>query len=171
MAHRAPLYSLGGTGPQCSGSTDFCFFCEFDNGGNLETSGQNLYENLKDIVRSMAENKKEIDSIIRAVAQNYEQYVRQHVEYCHPVTNVTISQPEWTTESIKRHLLYSTEFSGLFQAALEQVFHSLFTVQSASLVEVDQESGKSEIDSMRLKEFNDTVKTYLAFMKHQQSKS
>ena len=171
MSQRAPLYGLNGNGPQCSGSTDFCFFCAYDNGGNTESSEQNLYDNLKDIVRSMAENKKEIDAIIQAVAKNYEEYVRQHVEYCHPVTNVTLSRPEWTTESIKRHLLYSTEFRGLFQAALEQVFHSLFTVQSASLVETDHDTGKSEVDSMRLKEFNETVKTYLAFMKHQQSKS
>ena len=79
MAHRAPLYSLCGNGPQCSGSTDFCFFCEFDNGGKLESSGQNLYENLKDIVRTMAENKKEIDSIIRAVSQNYDEFVKQQI--------------------------------------------------------------------------------------------
>ena len=171
MTSQPPLYSLGGTGPQCSGSTDFCFFCAFDNGGYTQDSESNMYENLKDIVRSMADNKKEIGSIVSAVHQNYEQYVRQHVEYCHPVTEVTLTAPEWTSESIKRHLLYSTEFRGLFQAALEQVFHSLFTVQSASLVEVDETTGKSGVDSMRLKEFNETVKTYLAFMKHQQAKA
>ena len=171
MTDQAPLYSLGGSGPQCSSSTDFCFFCAFDNVGNAESSVHNVYENLKDIVRSMAENKKEISAIVQAVHKNYEEYVRPHVDYCHPVTQVTLSKPEWNTESIKRHLLYSTEFRGLFQAALEQVFHSLFTVQSANLVEVDETSGKSEVDSMRLKEYNETVKTYLAFMKHQQSKS
>ena len=159
------------TGHNAREAQTFAFFVHMTMGGDIESSEQNLYENLKDIVRTMASNKKEIDAIIRAVSKNYEEYVRQHVEYCHPVTNVTISHPEWTTESIKRHLLYSTEFRGLFQAALEQVFHSLFTVQSASLVETDHESGRSEIDSMRLKEFNETVKTYLAFMKHQQGKT
>ena len=137
MVDPAPLYDFGGKGPQCSGSTDFCFFCEFDNGGFGEESKDNLYESLKDIVRTMGGQKKEITHIVRAVSQNYEQYVRQHVDYCHPVTGVNISKPEWTTESIKRHLLYSTEFRSLFQAALEQVYHSLFSIQAASLVETD----------------------------------
>lgn len=171
MTDHPPLYGLGGVGPQCSGSTDFCFFCAFDNGGNAKLSDTNLYENLKDIVVQMAQNKKEISSIVTAVHNNYTQYVQQHVEYCHPVTQVSMKAPEWNTESIKRHLLYSTEFRGLFQAALEQVFHSLFTVQSAGLVATDETTGKSEIDSMRLKEFNETVKTYLAFQKHQQGKT
>lgn len=170
MTDQSPLYSLGGVGPQCSGSTDFCFFCAFHNGGTANLSETNLYENLKDIVRQMADNKKEISAIVTAVHNNYTEFVQQHVEYCHPVTQVKMVAPEWNTESIKRHLLYSTEFRGLFQAALEQVFHSVFTVQSARLVETDETTGKSEIDSMRLKEFNETVKTYLAFMKHQQSK-
>lgn len=170
MTDQPPLYGFGGLGPQCSGSTDFCFFCAFDNGGSANISEDNLHENLKDIVRQMAENKKEINSIVTAVHNNYTQYVQQHVEYCHPVTNIKMTAPEWNTESIKRHLLYSTEFRGLFQAALEQVFHSVFTVQSAGLVATDETTGKNEIDSMRLKEFNETVKTYLAFMKHQQAK-
>jgi hypothetical protein len=150
-------------GPQCSNFDDFCFFCEFLETPDAVGTEADLYGSMKDIVNSMARQNREIPVIARTLQKNYDQCVREHVEYTHRVTGCVVERPVWSMAAITRHLLYSGEFKSLFPTVIRQMYHSIITRQNA--VMIDPETGM--VDGTRLNEFNSTVKTYLAFVKHE----
>ena len=164
MFQGTPLYGIEESdgGPQCSASTDFCFLCQFEHDPLQIGTPTDLYGNLVEIITAMGEQNRELNHIVEVVHKNYNKNIRPHVSYTHPETCIEINEPAWVKASIRRHLLYSAQFRSLFHITIEQMFHSIFTKQNAAMV--DASSG--QVDGVRLKEFNDTIKTYLAFQKH-----
>lgn len=164
----SPLYGVDAQdgGPQCSASNDFCFLCHFAQDSTQIGTPADLYGSLVESINCMGEQNKELSYIVNKVHQNYEQFIRQHVSYTHPETCVVINQPAWVKPSIQRHLLYSAQFRSLFHITIEQMFHSILAKQNASMI--DASSG--QIDGQRLKEFNETIKTFMAFQKHSAGK-
>lgn len=161
-----PLYGIDGhgCGPQCSQSQDFCFFCTFDECPEAATSdsGADLYNSLKDVVRSMGKSNRELSTIVTTLHNHYEEHVRAYVEYEHPETRAVIKQPVWTKQSIRRHLLYSTEFRELFNVVIQQMYHSMIVLQNQTMC--DAVTG--EVDGDRAKQFHDTMKSYVQFMRY-----
>jgi len=164
-----PLYGVEAQdgGPQCSASNDFCFLCHFEQSPNQIGTPADLYGSLVEMINEMGQQNRELNHIVEKVYSNYEQFIRPHISYEHPETCIQITSPAWVKASIRRHLLYSSQFRSLFHITLEQMFHSIFTKQNATMVD----ASNGQLDGTRLKEFNDTMKTYLAFQKHVTSKS
>lgn len=160
-----PLYGIDGhgCGPQCSHSQDFCFFCTFDECPEAATSdsGADLYNSLKDVVRSMAKSNRELSTIVNTLHNHYDEHVRAYVEYEHPETRALIKQPVWTKQSIRRHLLYSTEFRELFNVVIQQMYHSMIVLQNQTMCD----AATGEVDGDRAKQFHDTMKSYVQFMR------
>ena len=149
-------------GPQCSASSDFCFLCHFEHSPTDVGTPADLYGSLVDTINSLGEQKRELEHIIAVVHQQYEKYVRPHLSYVHPDTNIEIKNPAWVKASIRRHLLYSSQFRSLYHITIEQMYHSIFEKQNANMVD----ASTGQVSGEKLKEFNDTIKSYLAFQKH-----
>ena len=124
-------------GPQCSGSTDFCFLCEFAD--SSVTASRSLVAEVKALAKQLASERKELPVVVAAVAQAYNKGVRQFVEWHNPVTDKVVRAPAWTRDSIQRHLLYSSEFP-LFDEGVTQIFHALIVAEQA--VVMDGSSGR-----------------------------
>ena len=152
-AYAAMGPEMGGN-PQCSGSGDFCFMCEYqDNGGE-----EDLYRDIKTLIQTLIEQKRELSAVVSHVYRVYEECVRDKAQWrcgCEVIKN-----PEWTRSSIYRHLTYSTEFRDAFTDVIERVFHSILLKTNQHMVD---EEGR--IVEAQRKAFIDTVKAYNAHRK------
>lgn len=148
-------------GPQCSASNDFCFLCRFERGSTDLGTPTDLYGGLVELINTLGEQRRELDHIVTVVYNHYEKYIRKYVKYTHEDTGVDISEPAWVRASIRRHLLYSSQFRSLFHITIEQMYHSIFTKQNQNMID----AATGHVDGVKLKEFNDTVKTFMAFQK------
>jgi len=138
----------------CSGHSEFCFFCQF--GPQTTNTKTDMASELRDIVRSMAGNHCEVSQIARRVLTVYEEDVRQTIVY-ETEDNDIIQAPEWSLASITRHILHSAEFS-LFAGILDSCFQSiLMNLQSGIF------SDDNECDPERLEQFLKTAKTYTTY--------
>ena len=86
-----PAYRLygSGQGPQCAGSNSFCFFCAFSE--SPDGSEKGLVSDLKDLVRQLSREKKEIEVIATAVYNAYEEMVRSDVEWTNDKGTVEVA--------------------------------------------------------------------------------
>jgi hypothetical protein len=149
----APAYAAmhpdRGSNPQCSGSTNFCFLCEYqDNGGE-----EDLYRDIKTLIKTMIDQKREQSAIVSHVFRTYEDCVRDHAEWRRGTE--IIKRPKWSRDSIYRHLTYSTEFRDAFDDIIERTFHSIMLKTNDHMVD---EEGR--IVEAQRKAFVDTVKAY-----------
>lgn len=113
-------------GPQCSGSRDFCFLCEFSDA--TATASKSLVGEVKALASQLAKEGKELPVVVSAVARAYNEGVRQFVEWENPVTKKKVRGPAWTRDAIQRHLMYSNEFP-LFDEGVNQIFHALIVAE------------------------------------------
>ena len=158
----APAYDLshsGGAGPQCSGSADFCFFCEFAGGGGGVAD-------LKSLVTSLAADGKEVPFIATQLQRAYNEGVRDGVVWSIPDGN-DVDRPEWTIGAITRHLLYSTEFSRLFDSAVDQIFHSV--IHNLNNAAVDKTTGI--VAEEHLRPLLATIKEFRAWREHRSKRA
>lgn len=160
----SPAYDLSGKskgGAQCSANGHFCFFCEY---AETPVEGGDAVGQLKAMARELAFAKKELPVIVNAVYRAYESGVRQSVEWVQANGNV-VTAPVWTPESIKRHLVYSNEFTGLFRDTVDRIFQSLITRLNDSAI--DAESGLVHEDHRRA--LVETIQRYASWEKHTHS--
>lgn len=146
------------TGPQCSASGEFCFFCQFRDKGSeeIEFGQKDDCGALKHMVRALARQKKEMPVIINTVSRMYQKNIRDKVNVVHSITGVRLKAPDWSKTSIQRHLTYSLEFPELFDGVVSQAFQSIIVNQQNALI--DQAS--QHVIEDRRRAFMDTVKTY-----------
>ena len=158
-----PAYGLGTEpgGPHCASCDDFCFFCRFSDGGNAGADGNgSITGDLKDMVRQLASERKEVDVIVDAVYAAYEEHARQDVEYVDDKGGC-IQAPHWKKGSIKRHLLFSREFEELFDHSIDNIFHSTIFYLNSKLVHRDTRTVEPKTHAMLM----DTLKTYRMWRK------
>ena len=86
----------------------------------------------------------------------YRQTVQPHIEWTNPQTGVHTRSPVWSRDSIRRHLLFSNNFSQLFGAVVRSMFVSLICRQNETLI--SRETGMVVEDHR--KAFLDTVDGY-----------
>lgn len=142
--------------PQCSGSGDFCFFCAFEAAPDTVGTDCDLHGSMKDMVKHYASQDRELPAITDVVSKMYNDSVRNHIVWTHPATNITLEKPEWTKDSIRRHLLHSGEFKNLFCSVVRQMFHSIICKQNESMI--CSETGM--VVEEHRKAFVDTVGAY-----------
>lgn len=131
MLQGAPAYNTaawdtgGSTGPQCSLSGEFCFFCIFREQiqAEPEFGEDDDCTSMKNLVHSLARQHKELPIIVTTVYNMYKKHIQPTLSYRHPITGIVINNPDWTKTSIQRHLTYSLEFPELFDGV--SVFYKL----------------------------------------------
>ena len=160
--HTLPAYGLDPSSlvdaPQCSSAGEFCFLCAFE----ADAEGNDLYSSIVDLVTHLARQKREISTIVRTVFDVYNKTVRDSVVHTHPDTKQVIRSPAWSIQSIRRHLLFSTQFSDLFDQIVRHILHSLVVRHNANLI--DGETG-DPIEEKR-KALCDTLKSLQSWEKH-----
>ena len=127
--------------PECSRG-QFCFFCEFSETGDSD----DRMGSLKDMVRSMAAERKSLPQIVNAVHRVYNEIIKGEID----------GEPDWSKQSIRSHLLYSTEFTELFDHMIERVLQNIIVRQNQTLV--DGLTG--EIIEEKRRAFIDSINTY-----------
>ena len=134
-------------GPQCSQHAEFCFLCAYAQQEHSGSSGDiDLRQTLVTLIRALEKERKEIHMIVQAIFTRYNDSIRPHVP----------DQPAWSTASINRHLLYSTEFSSLFHHNITQMFHSILYKLNETMVDVNG----NIVDECR-KSFLETTASFL----------
>lgn len=134
-------------GVHCSCYDEFCFFCSYEQNPNAAGTEADLYGSLVDMVQHLAGLKREPCAIVNHVHDAYEENVRQHIP----------NQPDWSKDSIHRHLMYSGQFELIHETSVGQMLTALVARQNATLVDV---STNLVIEDHR-KAFCDTISTLI----------
>lgn len=137
---RAPAYGLVDTGSsqrQCSGNVNtFCFFCAFESSADNDMAANDHPTSMRSLVNGLIEQKREAHAIIQKVYDAYNDNVRNEVVWTRGDGRV-VEKPEWTKESIKTHLVTSSEFPEIFSDAIEMVFTNVILSQNSRMMNED----------------------------------
>jgi len=136
--------------PQCSASGEFCFLCAFEPDAVAESDA---YTSLVELISDLVDAKREIPAIVRTVSAAYERTVRRTISYTHPDTNEIVPAPEWSHSSIRRHLLFSEQFPGLFHGVVTCMLHSIIIRYNARMIDAEtnepiEEKRRAFIDTL-----------------------
>jgi len=141
-----PVYNLDGwqstthQGPQCSAAGEFCFMCTFRKKSADTPEGEpDDVKAIDTLITTLGEEGKEIPLIVQTVYDCYEKHIRDEVRYTSPITGMQIDKPEWSTESIQRHIVFSGNYGQLFDSMCNHIFTSTIMNQQNRLV--DKSSG------------------------------
>ena len=116
-------------GPQCSATGEFCFLCAFrESGGEGDACAD-----MKAMIRIMVSQNKELPVIVDAIHSNYEANLRAEVSH-RTASGVVVTSPPWSRHSIQTHLVYSTEFEGLFQNVVTHIHQSIIMSLNARMM-------------------------------------
>lgn len=157
------------TGPQCSQNREFCYGCAFrgydddqkcynDNGEPV----QDYYTSLMEVIKTLASEDRELPDIVNTAHNIYNKDIRKHIRWEHPVTHAVIDKPEWTKESIQRHILYSRLVPDVHDSLVDHIFTGIIHAQNSRLINMDT---RTVIEENRVA-FMDTIKHYTAWRKH-----
>lgn len=148
-----PIYSaltkrataIGGN-LSCSGSKEFCFLCNF-------SSSEDCDVDIKSHIDLLASQGQEVSQIAKAVKVIYDEHVRDTVVFERSDGSV-VDRPEWSVESIRRHLLLSPEYERVFQDYSHFLFKSVILRQADTIVNgdtgrVDEKATKSLLATLR----------------------
>ena len=101
MSELGPLYS-DKVIESCATVDEYCFLCaSVDDGEDGEAAS------IRTFVTELVRQHKELNHIVASVDDIYR--------------NEICGDTPWSTDSIRRHLLFSTEFVGLFHGVVDQV--------------------------------------------------
>lgn len=145
-------------GPSCAASSDFCLFCKFSD----EKDG--MIDQLKTLIKTLHSEKKDLGAIVDAVHRAYNDGVRDQVSW--PSPSGMVDKPAWTKVAIRRHILFSNEFSDLFDEAVDQIFQSL--IWRYNNCAVDMGTGLPNEDHR--KALVDTINQYSRWQQHRARK-
>ena len=159
-----PAYDLNGwqsdkcTGPQCSASGEFCFMCVFRKKSDDTPEGESDdVKAIDTLINTLADEGKEIPTIVSTVFDVYNKYIRKTVRYTPPATNMEVKGPSWSTESIQRHIVFSGNYPKLFDSVCGQIFTSTIMKQQNRLCDAGR---GGEIIEENRKGLMDTFKHY-----------
>lgn len=148
----APIYSTGhGKNMNkgnltCSGSDEFCFLCCYCSTADCEVD-------LRAHIAELAEQGQEVTTISNAVRSIYKRSIQPSL--LHVLEDGTeVQSPEWSVQSIRRHLLLSGEYSTIFQSYENYLLKSIIVRQAESIVEeggtVNDEKTKLLLASVKM---------------------
>jgi len=148
----SPVYSAIATEGKkgnltCSGTDEFCFLCSYISTDNCEVD-------LRGHIDELAEKGSEVITIAQAVHSIYNTVIRPTLVHVDPETGKTVTSPEWSLASIKKHLLLSGEYESIFNSYERYLLKSLIVKQSERLMDesgaVDDGRAKTLLASIKL---------------------
>lgn len=146
-----PVYSAISTDKKrgnltCSGTNEFCFLCSY-------MSTEDCEVDLRAHISELAERGSEVVTIARAVHSIYNSAIRPTLVHVDD-DGTKHTSPEWTLDSIKKHLLLSGEYEGIFSSYERYVLKSLILRQAESIMDetgaVDDGRAKQLLASIKL---------------------
>lgn len=152
-----PAYAFDGKtrcGPGCAGSPDFCFLCEFSCDNEHSVGDTNFTREIRELASQLATEGKDLAVVVSAVFNAYEEGARPFVEWKNKRGQV-VKNPQWTRDSISRHLVYSNEFP-LFEQSITQIFHAIIVAEQSKVM--DPVNG--DVHQGRKKRLLQTIQSY-----------
>ena len=119
-----------------------------------------MVSELKGMAHALAADGKELPIVASAIHRAYDDSVREVVTWESP--DGTVENPAWTIEAIKRHLLFSNEFSELFSTAVDQIFHSLIVHLNDTVIE----NGTGLVAEDHRRALIDTISNFARWQQH-----
>lgn len=166
-------------GPQCSQWGDFCYLCQFqerpeeqdETGKDADADDDadddvgddvDFVGDLKAMIHSMVAEGKERSEIVSTTFGCYNRNIRPHIEAIIYKTGKKIKCPEWSRESIDRHLVYSGTFPELHDQTIENMMMAVIDTQNMSLRDMDT----GRIIEENRKPFMDTIANWTKFKQY-----
>lgn len=118
-------------GPSCAAYNDFCYLCEFS---RHDCGDTNYVEEIRQLALQLGREKKELPVVVQAVSRAYAEGAKQWVVYEHPDTGAEISRPDWSKESITRHLLHCAEY-GFYNDTINYMFQNIIKLEQESVID------------------------------------
>lgn len=143
----------------CAGFNEFCFFCEYQNGGCPDDTGADLRQDLAEMAHGMLQNKKEPRVVAKAVSKAYLESIKPYVDFIDG-SGMRVASPEWSLASIERHLMFSTEFTTVFTSWLERSHQAMLVRLGSTLVTTE-----GRICPIASKQFALATKSYIDLQK------
>jgi hypothetical protein len=134
----------------CSGSREFCFLCSYSSTSDCEVD-------LRAHIDELVGTGLEVKTIAKAVYEIYNEHLRDTVVF-ERHDGVAVRGPEWSIESIRRHLLLSPEYDEVFSTYQDFLFKSIILRQADRIVSED-----GDVDSDSTKALLSTIKHYSDF--------
>lgn len=146
-AYAIDTWNVGRGGPQCSQHPEFCYFCAFrkpddddaasdsDNEADDQSTARRHCTGIWTVVDDLVEDNRELPHIVATVYRLYDKHIRPTTKYVAPDTNQIHTNPEWTKDSIKRHLLFSRAYPQLFDGVVSNVYRSLIVTLNNTVVD------------------------------------
>lgn len=102
-----PWASSDSGGPQCSQWGEYCYLCQTPEAPECEEedNGLDYVVQLKSLIRSLVSEGKERGRIVQEVHACYNKNIRPGVRAVNFKTGAAMTSPEWTRQSIDRHLV------------------------------------------------------------------
>jgi hypothetical protein len=126
-------------GLQCSSHPDvFCFLCRFADYSEATDPGEeDAVTGIENMITRLADNQEDIANVVAAIYKQYNHHVRPDVMYVNPATKKTLEQPEWTRDSIQRHIVFSSKWPTLFDSIQTATLRGVLIVEANSLLDLD----------------------------------
>ena len=143
----------------CAGAGEFCFFCEFEDGGCPDDTGDDLRGDLSKMAVTMLQNRSEPRVVARRLHEVYAQSVQPHVAYTR-ASGMEVCSPDWSLESIERHLMFSTEYKDVFHSWLDRSHQAMLVRIGDKLVTND-----GRVCPLASRQFTVATKSYIELQK------
>jgi len=129
----------------CSGTNEFCFLCSYCSTVDCEVD-------LRAHIHELAAQGQEVCTIASAVHSVYNRSIRDTL--VHTLEDgTTVERPEWSPQSIKRHLLLSGEYNSIFKTYEQFLYKSIIVRQAEEIVNstgsVDESKTKALLASLK----------------------
>jgi hypothetical protein len=124
-------------GPSCASHPEFCFLCQFQADASAGDDND-LYSSIVDLIHGLCRGQsKELSVVVNVVYGIYKSTVQPHVTWDNVANGVVTENPAWSKASIRRHLVYSRQFSYVFSSVIRSIFHSVIMKQNETMLDAD----------------------------------
>jgi hypothetical protein len=143
-------------GAQCSQNGGFCFLCQearkeprnedapadaIDIHNDAPDDGsRDQVAKIESIVSTLVAEGKERPIIVQKIYALYNKRIRHTVKYRDFQTNMVVERPEWTRESIDRHITYSGLWPEVFDSTVDSTIQSILENQNRFML--DRSTGR-----------------------------
>lgn len=135
-------------GPQCSQQGGFCYMCyelsTLRSSGSAEdtVTSVSIYNDipaatesvdikkLEMIIDTLVAERRERSVIVMHIYNLFNRKIRPKTKYRDFHTGMIVHQPEWTRESIDRHITYSNKWPSLFDSTVDGTIQAIMDNQA-----------------------------------------
>lgn len=152
-------------GLSCAAAKEYCFWCVFRNGSVPNDDGTaDCRSQLATYAKELLAKGCEPRVVAESVAHNYATEIQPNLAFVDGKEIVGVDDqiakcPDWSIESVQRHLLHADEFKEIFHSYLERTHSSIVMATSQRLL-----TATGDVCPIAYKAFSAASDSYMQFM-------